>query len=58
MYIKEMIEMKDNKSKTTKVSAGYQPFEKGYQAQSNGTIDKSNPPKQGSGVPQKKSDSK
>lgn len=50
--------MKDNKSKTTKVSAGYQPFEKGYQAQSNGTIDKSNPPKQGSGVPQKKSDSK
>ena len=52
--------MKDNKSKTTttKVSDGYQPLEKGYQAQSSGTIDKSNPPKQGSGVPQKTSKSK
>lgn len=51
--------MKDSKSKTTaKAISGYQPLEKGYQAQSNGTIDKSNPPKQGSGVPQKKSKSK
>ena len=48
----------NNKSKTTKVSAGYQPFEKGYQAQSSGTFDKLKPPKQGSGVPQKNSESK
>ena len=50
--------MKDSKSKTTKAISGYQPLEKGYQAQNSGTIDKSNPPKQGSGVPQKKSKSK
>ena len=52
-----MIEM-NNKSKTTKVFSGYQPVEKGYQAQSSGTIDTSKPPQQGSGVPQKKSESK
>lgn len=50
--------MKDSKPKTTKVTSGYQPLEKGYQAQNSGTIDKNNPPKQGSGVPQKKSKSK
>ena len=52
--------MKDSKSKTTtsEVCLGYQPLDKGYQAQSNETIDTSKPPKQGSGVPQKKSNSK
>ena len=48
----------NKKSKTTKVFSGYQPVEKGYQAQNSGTIDRNNPPKQGSGVPQKKSKSK
>ncbi|NPE28967.1 hypothetical protein HNV12_13585 [Methanococcoides sp. SA1] len=49
----------DKATKTkTKIFGGYQPIEKGYQAQNTGTIDKSNPPKQGSGVPAKKNNSK
>jgi hypothetical protein len=52
--------MEPNKSNKTKhdLYGGYQPLEKGYQAQDTGTIDKSKPPTQGSGVPSKKGNSK
>lgn len=44
------------KGKRQKISAGYQPIEKGYQAKEN--IDVSNPPKVGTGVPPKSKEEK